>query len=73
MFTGEVLRREVLETDLGPLKTIVLKPTISVDGVFKPIGEVFFWFTDDDRKMIVKIESKIRIGSIIAKLKSIRK
>ncbi len=73
VFTGEVLRREKLDTDIGELDTIVLKPHIMVDGAFAPVGEILVWLTDDDRKFIVRIESKIKIGTIVAKLRSLEK
>lgn len=73
VFTGEVLRREVLDTKIGKLKTLVVKPTVEVDGAFKPMGDILVWLTDDDRKFIVRIESKIKIGTLVAKLKSIDK
>ncbi len=69
--TGEVLRREKLDTNVGALNTVVVKPKIEIDGVFKPIGDVYFWLTDDDRKFIVRIEAKIRIGKVVAEVKSI--
>jgi len=73
VFKGEVIRKEKLKTDVGVLDTLVLKPHITVDGVFKPVGEILFWMTDDDRKFIVRIESKIKIGTLVAKLKSLEK
>lgn len=73
IFTGEVLRREVLETKEGKLNTVVVRPTVQVDGAFKPVGENLIWLTDDDRRFIVRIESKIKIGTLVAKLKSIDK
>lgn len=73
VFTGEVLRRETLDTEIGKIKTVVIQPKITVDGVFSPIGDVTMWLTDDDRKFIVRLESKIKIGTIVAKLKSIQK
>ncbi len=73
VFTGEVLRREELSTKIGKLKTLVIKPTIEVDGAFKPVGDILIWLTDDDRKHVVRIESKIKIGTLVAKLKSIDK
>lgn len=69
---GHVLRRETIKTDIGELKTVVIKPEVEIDGIFKPMGEVFFWLTDDDRKFVVRIESKIKIGTIIASLKEIK-
>lgn len=71
VFTGEVLRREVLDTKIGKLNTVVIKPTVEVDGAFKPVGDILVWLTDDDRKYVVRIESKIKIGTLVAKLKSI--
>lgn len=71
--TADVLRREKLSTPVGELDTLVVRPKIEIDGVFKPIGDVFFWLTDDDRKFIVRIEAKIRIGKVVAMVKSINK
>lgn len=73
VFTGEVIRQEKIETPMGVLDTLVMKPEVTVDGIFKPVGEVLVWLTNDDRKFIVQLKSKIKIGSVIAKLKSIEK
>jgi hypothetical protein len=73
VFTAEVLRKEKLETPAGTLDTVVVKPQVTADGAFKPIGDILIWLTDDDRKFIVRLESKIKIGTIVAKLKSIEK
>ncbi len=73
VFTGEVLRREKLKTPIGELDTVVIKPRVTADGVFKPIGDILIWLTDDDRKFLVRLESKIKIGTVVAKLKSIEK
>jgi hypothetical protein len=69
--SGEVLRREKLSTIIGDIDTVVIKPKIELDGVFKPVGDIFLWLTDDDRKFIVRIESKIKIGTIVAAVKKI--
>lgn len=66
--TGEVLRREVLNTEIGNIKTLVMKPKIEIDGALQPVGDIFFWFTDDDRRQFVRIESKIRIGTIVGQV-----
>lgn len=70
--TGKTLRREKLETPKGELQTLVLQPEIQIEGVFKPVGDVFFWFTDDDRKMLVRLEAKIKIGKIIGQLEDLQ-
>lgn len=73
VYAGEVIRREVLKTPVGDLKTVVVSPKVQADGEFKPIGDVTLWFTDDDQKLLVRLESKIKIGTIVAKLKSIER
>ena len=69
--TAEVLRRERISTAAGDFNTVVVKPTISLDGKFTPMGDVFIWLTDDDRKFIVRIESKIKIGKVVGVAKAI--
>jgi hypothetical protein len=71
VFTGEVIRREQIETDIGKFWTWVIRPKVEVDGVFTPVGEILVWLTDDDRKFMVRAESKIKIGSLVAKVKQI--
>lgn len=72
-FRGKALRKEVLETEAGVFNTIVVQPTFELKGVFKPVGNIFFWLTDDDRKFIVRIESEIKIGTIVSEAISIEK
>jgi hypothetical protein len=69
--TGEVLRREHISTPAGEFDTLVLIPHIELNGNFRPVGDIFFWMTDDDRKLLVKFESKIKIGKIVAVAKAI--
>ena len=66
-----VVRRELLKTDLGNFKTIVIKPEVATEGVLKAMGEVLFWYTDDDRKFPIKFEAKIKIGKVIGYLKAL--
>lgn len=73
VFKGEVIRKERIETPVGEFDTIVLKPQLTVDGIFKPVGEILIWLTDDDRKFLVRLESKIKIGTVVAKLRSLDK
>lgn len=69
--TAECLRRETISTAAGDFDTVVVKPTISLDGKFTPMGDIFIWLTDDDRKLVVRIESKIKIGKIVGVAKAI--
>jgi hypothetical protein len=69
--TAEVLRRERISTPAGEFNTVVIKPKIELNGVFKPVGDIFMWLTDDERKFIIRIESKIKIGTIVAVAKKV--
>lgn len=72
-FTGEVLRREVLSTPVGDLPTVVVKPTFQAEGSFSPSGDNLLWFTDDHRKLLVRIEAKVRIGTLVGRLKELKR
>ena len=65
---AKILRREKLETKVGTLDTLVIQPKVKIDGLFKPMGKVLFWVTDDDRKLIVRLKSKIKIGTLVGEL-----
>ena len=71
--TADVLRRETIDTELGPMKAVVVKPSFQIDGVFSPTGEILFWMSDDDRHFFLRIESKIKIGKIVGQVKKIEK
>jgi hypothetical protein len=72
-FKAKALRKEKIDTEAGEFNTIVVKPEFEIDGIFKPVGDIFFWLTDDDRKMIVKIESEIKIGTLIMQAISVER
>jgi hypothetical protein len=65
---AQVLRKEHIETPAGAFNTIVVKPLFKFEGIFRRKGDVYFWLTDDSRKMIVRMRSKVLIGSINADL-----
>jgi hypothetical protein len=66
IFKAKALRKEVLKTAIGEFQTIVIKPEVQLQGVAKPVGDIFIWLSDDDRKYILRIEAKIRIGSLVS-------
>lgn len=68
IFKGRAVARETLDTDIGPMKAIKIKPEIILRGNFKPVGDIFIWLSDDDRKIPLRIESKIKIGTIVSEI-----
>lgn len=68
VFRGKAIRKEKIETEIGDFNAIVVKPEITVKGIFKPIGDIYFWLSDDEHKYILRIESSIKIGTIISEV-----
>ncbi len=64
----QVMAKEKIKTPAGEFNTIKVKTYPKYEGVFMHKGEIFIWFTDDDRKIPVLMKSKISIGSIVATL-----
>jgi len=62
----KVIRRETMNTPLGEVKTIVVQPFTRFKGVLKQKGKSYLWFTDDARRWLVRLEAKVKIGSVVA-------
>lgn len=66
-----VLRREMIDSPMGKVRAIVLKPEARYQGILKKQGDQYLWLTDDDRKFLVRLEAKVKIGTVVAKLKEV--
>lgn len=73
MITCEVLRRETLNTPIGKVPTVVIRPSAEKDGEKKNIGDNLFWLTDDENKIMVRMESKIKLGTIVGSLNRLKR
>lgn len=67
-----VVRKEEINTELGKMKTIVIKPQMKFEGIIKQQGDSFMWLTDDERRYLVRVEAKVKIGSVVGHVKSIQ-
>ncbi len=63
------LGRQELEVAAGTFKTIVVEPLVKEGGLFKAEGRIVIWLTDDERKIPVRVNTKIIIGSIDTELR----
>lgn len=63
-----VLGRQTIEVEAGRFRCIVVEPIIAEGGLFKSDGKILIWLSDDDRKIPVKVSTKIPIGSIDSEL-----
>lgn len=60
-----VLRRDTIRVPAGTFNTIVVQPIIKTDGLFSKGGEAEVHFTDDDRRVLVHVRTKVPlIGSL---------
>ncbi len=63
------LGRQQISVDAGVFNTVIVEPLIQEGGLFKSNGRVLIWLTDDERKIPVKVSTKIVVGSIDAELR----
>ncbi len=72
IFKGKAIAEETLNTEAGEFKTLKIKASILSRGALTQTGDVFLWITNDDRKYIVRIEAKIKIGTIVSEVIEIK-
>jgi hypothetical protein len=64
----QVVKKEKLKTVLGEVETIQIRPLVRSEGIFERKGVIDIWLTDDERRIPVKMKTKVKIGSITATL-----
>jgi hypothetical protein len=64
----QVLRKERIPGPSGEVDTLVIKPIMKSEGIFYQKGELLIWVSDDDKKIPLRVKSKIKIGSVTATL-----
>ncbi len=73
IFRAKALRKEKITTAVGEFEAIVIRPEIELKGKYNPVGDNYIWLSDDDRKLILRIESKIKIGTLVSEVIDIQK
>lgn len=67
-----VTGRETLATDAGTFKTVIVEPTMSGGGLFGDENKrLIIWFSDDERRLPVRIRSDVKVGTITATLRAV--
>jgi hypothetical protein len=54
------------------VNTIVIKPVLQSEGLFRKKGDILIWLTDDEYRIPVKLETSISIGKVVAIIKTIK-
>lgn len=65
----KVESREEIKTPLGTFKTLRVHPTADA-GVVKNRGDIWIWYTDDDRHLPVQMRARLFWGTITFRLVS---
>lgn len=63
---SEVEGREVIDTEKGKKKAIRVHATTKYTGETLKSGDLYFWFSDDQDRTLLKAQAKIKIGSVTA-------
>lgn len=66
----QVLRRETVTVPAGTFNTIVVRPIIRTKGLFSDGGEAEVYYTDDARRLIVQLKTKVSFGTMTMQLES---
>ena len=68
IFKTTVIGRETIETTRGEKKAIKVHAVTQYTGDHLKSGELTFWFSDDDKRTLLKGQAKIKIGSVTAEI-----
>ena len=68
VLTGKPTR--IKKTILGDVNVLPVAPLMKFKGLYDKEGDTTIWFTDDECRIPVRINSKILIGSLTAELVS---
>jgi hypothetical protein len=69
--TARVIRKENLVTAIGTIPAIVVQPETRFEGVLKTVGASYMWLSDDEHRNFLKVDAKVKIGSVVAYLKQL--
>lgn len=60
----DVLRRERVHVSAGRFNTVVVRPVIQTEGMFGEGGQAELYISDDERRVIVQIKTRMKVGEL---------
>ncbi len=66
---ARVVRRETVQTPAGTFNCVRVEPEMISGGVERD-ERLFLWYTDDEKKLPVRIRTEIKVGAITATLRA---
>jgi hypothetical protein len=67
---ARVVRREKVQTQAGTFDCVRVEPEMVSGGVARD-ERLYIWYTDDERKLPVRIRTEIKVGAITASLRAV--
>jgi hypothetical protein len=67
-----VLRRERIRVPAGTFDAIVVQPIIKTTGIFSEGGQAEIWLSDDDKRIMLQMKSRLSFGTLNLFLRSYR-
>jgi len=64
------VRREKVTTPAGKFNCVRVEPRMTSNGVERE-ERLFIWYTDDERKLPVRIRTEVKVGAITATLRGV--
>jgi len=64
--------KEVIQTPAGVFQCWKLQITLKINNILKPTGDLFLWLSDDSKRYIVRFDAKLKFGSLIGELMSVK-
>lgn len=68
VFKAKALALEKLSTEAGEFDAIKIKADILSRGALTQSGNIYFWLSNDSRKLVLKIEAEIKIGKLVSEV-----
>lgn len=68
LMRSRVVGREKIETEFGIKDAIRLQATTQYTGETFKSGDMTFWFSDDNKRSLLKAQAKIKLGSVTAEI-----
>lgn len=68
----KVLRREVVQTPTGNFNCVLVEPEMATAAGVKREETLHIWYSDDERRLPVRVRTDVNFGSITATLRSVK-
>ena len=68
---AHVIRREVVTTPAGTFNAVLVEPEMISSGGVPREERLLIWYSDDERRLPLRIRTEVKFGSVTATLKSV--